>query len=173
MKRLSALLAVVIATNISPLLRNHARADESASHALGVDGDELKFAPFQGLPTCITGAVLRGDPNKGPFTVLEKITADCRIPWHWHTASEQILVVSGTMDMLHKDSRLMHLRPGGYYFNPGHRVHSGGCPKGCTIFVAVDGNIDVHWVDKAGKEISLDEALGEQDSDNEAASDAP
>jgi hypothetical protein len=46
------------------------------------------------------------------------------------------------MEMLHKDSAPMRLQPGGYYFNPGHHVHSGGCPKRCTIFVAVDGKIE-------------------------------
>ena len=162
MKQLSAALVLATATIVSPILSNYARSDDSASHALGINEDELKFSTFQGLPSCITGAVLRGDMNKGPFTVLEKITPDCRIPWHWHTASEQIVIVKGAMEMLHKDSAPMHLLPGGSYFNPGRHVHSGGCPKGCTIFVAVDGAIDVHWVDKSGKEISLDQALREQ-----------
>jgi len=136
--------------------------DEIPGHAASINEDELKFVTFPGFPTCTTGAIVHGDPNQGPVSVLQKIPPDCRIPWHWHTANEQIVLISGTMEMMHKDSKPMLLRPGGYYFNPGHHVHSVGCPKGCTIFVTVDGKIDIHWVDNAGKEISLDEALAKE-----------
>src|SRR5258706_433643 len=55
-----------------------------------------KFAPMQGLPQCVTLAVESGDPTKGPSVILFKATAGCMFPWHWHTPTEQVMIVSGS-----------------------------------------------------------------------------
>ena len=54
---------------------------------------------------------------------LLKLTAGCKIPWHWHTPNEQVTVVSGTFHMEMKDAPTPLLRP--YVFMPGHHVHQG------------------------------------------------
>jgi len=55
-----------------------------------------KFTNMAGLPSCMTLSVQRGDPSKGPSVILLKFKPGCTVPWHWHTAAEQLMVVSGT-----------------------------------------------------------------------------
>src|SRR2546427_690875 len=57
---------------------------------------ENKLAPMAGLPACITTAVESGDPTKGPSVIVFKGTAGCVIPWHWHTPTEHVMIVSGS-----------------------------------------------------------------------------
>jgi mannose-6-phosphate isomerase-like protein (cupin superfamily) len=153
LRHVAALALITVSLTLASTL--HAQEP----HALVLTKKDLKFVTFPGLPNCFTGAVVRGDPNTGPFSLLEKLAPKCAIPWHWHSASEQLIVVRGVMDMEHLDSKPMQLGPEDYYFNPAHHVHSGGCPAGCTLFISVDGKYDVHYVDRTGKEISPAEAF--------------
>jgi hypothetical protein len=57
---------------------------------------ENKLAPLAGLPTCITMAVESGDPSKGPSIIVFKGKPGCSIPWHWHTPTEHVMIVSGS-----------------------------------------------------------------------------
>src|SRR5262249_9606554 len=54
-----------------------------------------KFALLPGFPACMTLSTQRGDPSKGPAVILAKFTSGCSVPWHWHTAAENLTVVSG------------------------------------------------------------------------------
>ena len=134
-------------------------AQESAEQPAFLNPSTLKFAPVPGLPACFTAAVLRGDPGKGPSMLMLKFAAGCTVPWHWHTANEHLLVLKGTFRLETKEAETPLLQPGAYAFMPAHHVHQGGCASGCTLFDSIDGAFDIHYVDGAGKEISLDEAL--------------
>ena len=49
------------------------------------------------LPKGLKLAVLHGDPGKAvPFTLLLKLPAGYKVPAHWHSQDENVLVVSGT-----------------------------------------------------------------------------
>lgn len=94
----------------------------SLSH--GQDADKVgnvpaassKFANLPGLPACATLSVQRGDPSKGPAVVLLKTKAGCVIPWHWHTADEQLMMVSGSAKVAMKDGASFNFRPGDFAF---------------------------------------------------------
>ena len=118
-----------------------------------------KFVNLPGLPKCATASVQNGDPSKGGAVILAKTTAGCVIPWHWHTASEQLMGVSGTAKIDMKDGSPVTLHPGDYVFLPGKGVHQFTSVTACTFFIVTDGAFDIHYVDKDGKEISPDEAL--------------
>jgi hypothetical protein len=45
------------------------------------------------------------DPSKGPSVIAFKGAAGCLIPWHWHTPTEQVMIVSGSMKLEMKDGR--------------------------------------------------------------------
>src|SRR5215469_12996339 len=76
-----------------------------------------KFAPLPGLPSCMTLSAQRGDPTKGPAVILAKFTSGCTVPWHWHTASENIMLVSGKGKIEMKDaSAPASLLPGDYLY---------------------------------------------------------
>ena len=117
---------------------------------------ENKLAPMAGLPTCIAMAVESGDPSKGPSVIVFKGTAGCSIPWHWHTPTEQVMIVSGTAKVEMKGGASASLGSGGYAMMPSKHVHQFTCTSACSAFVYSDGAFDIHYVDAEGKEVPLD-----------------
>lgn len=119
---------------------------------------ENKFAPMAGLPSCITLAVESGDPSKGASVIVFKGTAGCSIPWHWHTPTEHVMIVSGSAKVEMKDGSSATLSAGGYAMMPSKHVHQFTCTSACSAFVNSDGAFDIHYVDANGKEIPTDAA---------------
>ena len=111
------------------------------------------------LPSCMTVAALHGDFTKGPATILAKFTAGCKVPWHWHTANENIMLTSGTGKIEMKDGASHAMKAGDYAFLPGKQSHQFTCMTSCTMYDLPDGAFDIHYVDKEGKEIAPDQAL--------------
>lgn len=120
---------------------------------------ENKFAPTPGLPSCISTAVESGDPSKGPSVIVFKGAAGCVIPWHWHTPTEHVMIVSGSAKVEMKGGSSATLGPGGYAMMPSKHVHQFTCTSACLAFVNSDRAFDIHYVDANGKEISTDVAL--------------
>jgi quercetin dioxygenase-like cupin family protein len=118
-----------------------------------------KFGNLPGLPTCATLSVQRGDPTKGPAVILAKATAGCKVPWHWHTAAENLMIVAGKAKVEMKDAAATAAAPGDYVYMPGKHPHQFTCTSACTFFIATEGAFDIHYVDKDGKEIPPDQAL--------------
>ena len=121
---------------------------------------EIKFAPLAGLPSCTTMAVESGDPSKGPSVIVFKGTAGCLIPWHWHTPTEHVMIVSGSAKVEMKGGSSAILGPGGYALMPSKHVHQFTCTTACAAFINSDRAFDIHYVDPNGKEIPPDAALG-------------
>ena len=120
---------------------------------------ENTFGPVPGMPSCMTASVQRGDPSKGPSVILAKGTAGCLIPWHWHTPTEQVMVVSGSIKLEMKDGKSAGLGPGGYAVMPSKHVHQATCVSACTMFINSDAAFDIHYVDTSGQEIPAEKAL--------------
>jgi quercetin dioxygenase-like cupin family protein len=121
---------------------------------------ENKFAPMAGLPQCVSMAVESGDPSKGPSVIVFKGPAGCLIPWHWHTPTEQVMIVTGSAKLQMKDGgKTAVLGPGGYAMMPSKHVHQFTCASACSAFVISDAAFDIHYVDASGAEISADAAL--------------
>ncbi|HEY6308056.1 MAG TPA: cupin domain-containing protein [Candidatus Angelobacter sp.] len=120
-----------------------------------------KFAPLPGLPACATLSVQRGDPTKGAAVILIKMTSGCKIPWHWHTAAEGLMMVSGKarLEMKNGAMSMSLVAPGDYVYLPGKHIHEFTCVAACTLFDVIEGAFDIHYVDKDGKEIPPDQAL--------------
>jgi quercetin dioxygenase-like cupin family protein len=90
---------------------------------------ENKFEPMAGFPQCVTLAVESGDPSKGASVIVFKGTPGCLIPWHWHTPTEHVMMVTGSAKVEMKDTgKTVSLGPGGYALMPGKHVHQ--FPKG-------------------------------------------
>lgn len=121
---------------------------------------EMKFGPITGLPTCAQIAIESGDPTQGAFVALAKTKTGCTVPWHWHTGSEQLMIVDGAARVQMKDTgKPIALRAGGFAMMPGHHVHEFQCTQACTFFLVSDQKFDIHYVDPQGKEIPPEEAL--------------
>ena len=125
----------------------------------GQNVTEMTFGNVPGLPTCTVGSVQNGDPTKGPSIVFAKMGAGCVIPWHWHTASEHLMMVSGVARIEMKDGKPLTLEAGGYARMPSRHVHEFRCEQACALYVYSDAAFDIHYVDAQGKEISAEDAL--------------
>ena len=56
----------------------------------------VQFSPDNDVK-CLSSAVETGDPTTGRSTLILKAPSGCVVPWHFHTAEEQLLVVSGAV----------------------------------------------------------------------------
>ena len=130
----------------------------AAAQPMGQNVAEMKFGHVPGVPTCAEAAVQSGDPMKGMFIILVKIPAKCTIPWHWHTANENLMIVSGIAHVDVKDGKSMRLEPGGFAMMPSHHVHQFHCTA-CKFYLYSDAAFDIHYVDSKGTEMSPDDAL--------------
>lgn len=119
----------------------------------------LKFTPIPDMPACASAAILRGNPRWGAAWVLLKLASGCRVPWHWHTANETLVVISGRGTVAMKDGPPLQFVPGAYASLPSHHMHQASCSRECLLFNGADAAFDVHYVDPSGEEISLEEAL--------------
>jgi quercetin dioxygenase-like cupin family protein len=151
MKQL-AIVMTVLAVLVLPLAA--AAQDAHVAHAA-----TAKFVEFPNVPPCAKGAVYQGDPASGPATIFIRSAAGCRIPLHWHTANETLMVVSGTARVGMKGQTPDTLRPGSYAFVPSKHHHNFVCPVACNFFLVSDAAFDIHYVDDAGGEIPMDQAL--------------
>ena len=121
----------------------------------------MKFGPLPNLPACLTGASERGNPMTEASTLLLRFRPGCRAPWHWHTAEETLLIVSGTLRAEMKGgAKPMLLHQGDYAFMPSHNIHQAACvgTVPCSLFLHSSVAFDIHYVDSSGKEIPLSEA---------------
>jgi quercetin dioxygenase-like cupin family protein len=118
-----------------------------------------KFVNLPGLPACMTVAVQRGDPAKGPAALLLKFAPGCVVPWHWHTAGEQLMLVSGRGKAEMKDGKPLAMSPGDYAYLPSKSIHQFTAVTAVLMYDLPDAAFDIHYVDKAGNEIPPDQAL--------------
>lgn len=141
------------------LALQNAGAEDKMVHAAKATS---KFVNFPGLPTCLMGSVQNGDPSKEASVILAKAPAGCMVPWHWHTASEQLMFVSGSAKVAMKDGQPASVHGGDYLALPEKQRHQFTCVAACTFFIVPSGAFDIHYIDKDGQEISPDEALKSQ-----------
>ena len=124
-----------------------------------LDPQTLKFTPIPDMPGCASAAILRGNPRSGPAWVLLKLASGCRVPWHWHTANETLLVISGRGSLEMKEGPPLKFVPGAYASLPSNHVHRASCSHACLLFNGADAAFDIHYVDASGAEIPPDKAL--------------
>ena len=114
MRRLGSVQSVLLMALLAAAFGRPApaRAEEAGDQMIAVSPETLKLTTPANFPTCVKVATLRGDPTKGPSVILFKAAAGCRIPWHWHTPGEQVMMVSGTGVFEMKDAKPLRFGPG-------------------------------------------------------------
>ena len=150
--RIVALLIVLVAAATVA-----GAADEAKT--IVMNPQALKFETVPNLPACFTAAILRGNPRSGPAWALLQLSSGCRVPWHWHTPNDELLVISGRGTLVMKDAPSLQFAPGAYTSLPSHHLHQMSCARACLLFNSADGAFDIHYVDANGKEMSLEDAL--------------
>lgn len=126
------------------------QADEPA---IVVDPND-KSVKWGGCPAFIGEgcqiAVLHGDPAKNNLDILFKVPADFKIPHHWHTSAERMILVSGNMTVTYDDQKSERVTTGMYAYGPAKRPHTAYCEKGddCVLFIAFEEPLDAYEVMK-------------------------
>jgi quercetin dioxygenase-like cupin family protein len=134
-------------------------AEDMKAHPMSRNVSDVQFMMLPGMPTCATAAVVQGDPSKGASIILAKVASDCTFPWHWHTPTENLMLVAGTAHVQARDGAEMTLSAGGFASMPSRHVHRFHCADACTLYVSSDAAFDMHYVNAQGAEISPDDAL--------------
>jgi quercetin dioxygenase-like cupin family protein len=120
---------------------------------------DLKLQPLPDAPACFPAAVERGDPAHGSSIMIMRCSAGCYVPWHWHPASEEIMMTRGTAEVHVKGEKPIKLAAGGFLAVPPHHVMNFSCTSESQLFLLTGGAFEIHYVNDAGNEISPQEAL--------------
>lgn len=108
---------------------------------------DVKFAQDDDRK-CLAGAIENGDPATGPSTFILKAPPGCEVPWHYHTAEEQLIVTAGLVSAQMGSMEPSTLGPGGFAMMPGKEKHRFACKSDtpCIMFVTFDKPYDIVWV---------------------------
>jgi quercetin dioxygenase-like cupin family protein len=86
---------------------------QTKSHGVTRPLAEVKFEQDDDVK-CLLSAVESGDPATGPSTIILKAPPNCLVPWHYHTAEEQLIVVQGSVRTEMDGMPARALGPGGF-----------------------------------------------------------
>jgi len=155
----AALIGVLVCCQASSFGADNATSSDDG--ILLQQAAKAKFISVPGVPACTTLAPLRGGMAKTASTLMVRMTAGCMVPFHWHTPSEEMIVLQGSPLAQMMGKRPVVLKVGSYSQLPTHHVHRFKCASkvDCLFFLVADGPFDIHFVDEQGKEISTDAAL--------------
>lgn len=147
-----------------------AAPQEHAAHATeprGMEGvylarpAEADFKQVPMAPACNTIAPLRGDPAKEGSTLLVRMTSGCLVPFHWHHATEELVMLGGTAIAQMRGGKSVKLKAGSYSQLPKLHRHRFRCAskEDCYIFVVADAPFDINYVDDNDQPLTTEEAL--------------
>jgi quercetin dioxygenase-like cupin family protein len=96
---------------------------------------------------CLQSAIESGDPTTGRSTLILKAFPGCVVPWHFHTAEEQLIVINGAVLAEMADHRPTRLGPGGFAIMGSRMPHQFTCQakSACLMVVAFDRAYDIFW----------------------------
>lgn len=101
------------------------------------------------MPEGCAIAVLHGDPAQPNADVFFRIPGGARIPKHWHTSAERMVLVAGEMHVGYEGQAPAVLRVGSYAYGPPRHVHEARCASAdpCVLFIAFEQPVDAIAVD--------------------------
>jgi len=69
------------------------------------------------------------------------------VPWHFHTAEEQLIIITGTVLAEMPDHPAPRLGPGGFAMMGSRMPHQFTCQSrsACLMIVVFDRAYDIHW----------------------------
>jgi len=149
---IAALLAVASA-RLAHAAQPQPGIEQHGPNAVVVSPADLKAGNLAIIPACMKLVAVNGDPFQGPAMLYLTGEAGCVIPWHWHTANEQLVMVGGEARVEMKDGGNEAVKPGSYAFLASKHVHRFTCTSACALYDYSDAKFDIHYVDQNGTEI--------------------
>ena len=115
-------------------------------------GDKaLKWGPCpEFLPKGCRLAVLHGDLSKNNADVFFQVPGKAKIPSHWHTSAERMVLVTGELRATYDGHKPAVLKVGSYAYGPAKLPHDAECVSAgpCTLFIAFESPVDAVPVEK-------------------------
>jgi quercetin dioxygenase-like cupin family protein len=140
----SLAMAMIVSTPFA--LPAYAQAlDQEPAITLAAEDKRLQWGPCPAfLPEGCRIAVLHGDPAKPNVDVFFKVPAKAKLPLHWHTSPERMVLVAGELSVTYEGQVATILKPGTYAYGPAKRPHSGFCASEvpCVLFIAFESPVD-------------------------------
>ena len=104
------------------------------------------------LPKGAKIAVLNGDPFKpGPYTLRLAAPANYRIAPHWHSQTENLTILSGTLYLGMGDQMSAEtaraVKTGGYHYLPAKMHHYAFTKAPTVIQIQGEGPFDINYLD--------------------------
>ena len=125
-----------------------------STHVL-VPADKVQWGPAPpALPSGAQIAVLDGNPSeKGPVTLRLRFPANYNLPAHWHSMTERVTVLSGTLqvgmgDTLNRQAS-QALKPGGFVALPANMHHFAWTGTPTVVQINLEGPFDIFYVNPA------------------------
>jgi len=122
-----------------------ASSAEPSAIAWTAEDAGLKWVPCPPfLPQGCQIAVLQGDPGKPNADVFFKVPAKSKLPLHWHSSAERMVLVAGELHVTYEGQPKAILKPGSYAYGPAKLPHSGECASAvpCVLFIAFESPVD-------------------------------
>lgn len=119
--------------------------DQEPAAAWTAGDSRLQWGPCPAfMPAGCTIAVLHGDPGKPNVDVLFQVPAHSKLPLHWHTSPERMVLIAGELRVTYDGQPPMTLKPGTYAYGPARRPHGGLCTSAvpCILFIAFEAPLD-------------------------------
>jgi quercetin dioxygenase-like cupin family protein len=128
-----------------PIVLLPALAAEELAVALTMGDASLQWGPCpEFLPKGCQIAVLHGDPGKTNADIFFKVPGKSKLPLHWHSSAERMVLVAGELHVTYAGQKTAVLKPGSYAYGPSKLPHSGVCASEspCVLFIAFEAPVD-------------------------------
>ena len=125
-----------------------------SAHVL-VPANKVQWGPAPpALPAGAEIAVLEGNPSeKGAVTLRLRFPANYNIPPHWHSMTERVTVLSGTLNVGMGDKLdrpgSQALGPGGFVSLPANMHHFAWTAVPTVVQINLEGPFDIFYVNPA------------------------
>jgi quercetin dioxygenase-like cupin family protein len=112
---------------------------------------QVKFEQDEDVK-CLKSFPESGDPRTGPSTYILSSPKKCIVPWHYHTAEEQLVVIRGSVLTEMDGMPSSTLGAGGFALMPSKKHHQFSCRSDseCLMIVIFDRPYDIFWVEASG-----------------------
>ncbi len=88
-------------------------------------------------------AVLHGDPAEKNVDIFFKVPANSKIPNHYHTSVERMVLIAGELEVTYEGEKTQTLKVGSYAFGPAGKPHSAKCGDSpCVLFIGFEEPLD-------------------------------
>jgi hypothetical protein len=154
-RKLALFEAALIAACAAAMPAYAGEAPAPASESVFVNNNDLKWGPAPpSLPKGAKAAVLYGDPGKpGPFVVRLMAPPNYKIAPHWHSQTENLTIISGTLYLGDGDkvdpAHAHALKSGGYHYLPAKAHHYAFTKTPTVIQINGDGPFDITYINAA------------------------